>query len=216
MKKTFAILAAAMMMFATGCGKDTPPAVQDVKQDAAAAVDNAKEKVDATVDQAKEKADQVKQDANQAVANVKENAQAMLDDAKSLMAKVKDKTAEKTTVALDGIVPGINIEAANEILGEPIDSDGTNFAYSNGIDLKVANNIVQEVSTSYNGLNTPADIAVGMAESALKAAYGDSLQISKNDKGESVYKFVSQDSVRAIEFTASNGSVTKISATLNK
>ena len=216
MKKTFAILAVAMMMFATGCGKDTPPAVQDVKQDAAAAVDNAKEKVDNAKENATQALDNAKQDATQAVNNVKENAQALLDDAKSLMAKVKDKTADKTTVALDGIVPGINLETANEILGEPIDNDGTNYAYSNGIDLKVANNIVQEVSTNYNGLNTPADIAVGMAESALKAAYGDGLQISKNDKGESVYKFVSKDSVRAIEFTASNGSVTKITATLNK
>ena len=204
MKKTLAILAVAMMMFATGCGKNTPPAEQ-VKQDAAA-----------TVDQAKEKVDQAKENAAQAVDNAKETAQSALDSAKALMAKVKDKTADKTAIALDGIVPGINLEAANEILGEPIDNDGTNYAYSNGIDLKVADNIVQEVSTDYNGLNTPADIAVGMAESALKAAYGDGLQISKNDKGESVYKFVSKDSVRAIEFTASNGSVTKITATLNK
>ena len=205
MKKTFAILAVAMMMFATGCGKDTPPAAQEVKQDAAAAVDQAKEKVD-----------QAKENATQAVEDAKETAKATLDDAKALMAKVKDKTADKTTIALSGIVPGINLEAANEILGEPIDNDGTNYSYSNGIDLKVVDNIVQEVSTNYNGLNTPADAAVGMAEDALKAAYGDKMTVTKNEDGSSVYKFVADDKVRAIEFTTSNGSVTKITATLNK
>ena len=204
MKKTLAILAVAMMMFATGCGKNTPPAEQ-VKQDAAA-----------TVEQAKEKVDQAKENAAQAVDNAKETAQSALDSAKALMAKIKDKTADKTAIALDGIVPGINLEAANEILGEPIDNDGTNYAYSNGIDLKVVDNIVQEISTSYNGLNTPADAAVGMAEDALKAAYGDSMTVTKNDDGSSVYKFVDSDKIRAIEFTTSNGTITKITATLNK
>jgi predicted small lipoprotein YifL len=211
MKKTFAILAVAMMMFATGCGKNTPPAAPpENKPDAA--VEQVKEKVD----EEKEKVDQAKEDATQAVANVKENAQAMLDNAKDLMAKVKDNTADKTAIALDGIVPGINIEAVNEILGEPIDSDGTNFAYSNGIDVKVKDKIVQEVSTAYNGLNTPGAVAVGMAEDALKAVYGDGMTVSTNDKGEKIYKFVDKDSIRAIEFTTKDGSVTKISANLNK
>ena len=208
MKKTFAIMAVAMMMFATGCGKNTPPAAQEVQQNATNAVEQAKEKVD----EAKEKIDQAKENATQAV----ETAQSMLEDAKSLMAKVKDKTADKTAIALDGIVPGINIETVNELLGEPVDSDGTNFAYSNGIDVKVKDNIVQEVSTAYNGLNTPGAAAVGMAEDALKAVYGDGMTVSTNDNGEKIYKFVGTDSRRAIEFTVKDGSVSKISATLNK
>lgn len=206
MKKTFAILAVAMMMFATGCGKNTPPA---------AAPEN-KPDANAAVEQVKEKVDEAKENATQAVENAADSAKAMLDDAKNVMAKIKDGTGEKTAIALDGIVPGINIETVNEILGEPIDSDGTNFAYSNGIDVKVKDNIVQEISTNYDGLNTPANIAVGMAEDALKAAYGDKMTVTKNDDGSSVYKFVASDNVRAIEFTTSNGSVTKISATLNK
>ena len=204
MKKTFAILAVAMMMFATGCGKNTPPAEQ-VKQDANAAVE-----------QVKEKADEAKEGATQAVENAKETAQKALDDAKKTMEDLKNGAAEKSVVALDGIVPGINIETVNAVLGEPIESDGTNFAYSNGIDVKVKDNIVQEVSTSYDGLNTPANIAVGMAEEALKAAYGDKLNVTQNADGSSSYKFVASDKVRAIEFTTSNGSVTKITATLNK
>ena len=208
MKKTFAILAVAMMMFATGCGKDNKP-VEDVKQDANAAVE-----------QVKEKADEAKQDATQAVEtakeNVKETAQAILDDAKKTMDDLKNGAADKTVIALDGIVPGINIETVNAVFGDPIESDGTNFAYSNGIDIKVKDNIVQEVSTKYDGLNTPSNIAVGMAEDALKAAYGDKMTVTKNDDGSSVYKFVASDNRRAIEFTTSNGSVTKITATLNQ
>ncbi len=204
MKKTFAILAVAMMMFATGCGKNTPPAEQ-VKQDANAAVE-----------QVKEKADEAKQDATQAVDNAKETAQALLDDAKKTMEDLKSGAADKTVIALDGIVPGINIETVNAVFGDPIESDGTNFAYSNGIDIKVKDNIVQEVSTSYDGLNTPSNIAVGVAEDALKAAYGDKMTVTQNADGSSVYKFVASDNRRAIEFTTSNGSVTKITATLNQ
>ena len=205
MKKTFAILAVAMMMFATGCGKNTPPA---------AAPEN-KPDANAAVEQVKEKVDEAKENATQAVENAAKDAQAALDDAKALMAKVKDKTADKTSIALDGIVPGINIDTVKEMLGEPIDSDGTNFAFSNGIDVKVKDNIVQEVSTSYNGLNTPADAAVGMAEDALKAAYGDKMTVTPNADGSTSYKFAG-DNVRSIEFTTSNGTVTKITATLNQ
>ena len=203
MKKTFAILAVAMMMFATGCGKDNKP-VEDVKQDANAAVE-----------QVKEKADEAKQDATQAVDNAKETAQALLDDAKKTMEDLKSGAADKTVIALDGIVPGINIDTVKEMLGEPIDSDGTNFAFSNGIDVKVKDNIVQEVSTKYDGLNTPSNIAVGVAEDALKAAYGDKLTVTPNADGSTSYKFAG-DNVRSIEFTTSNGTVTKITATLNK
>lgn len=211
MKKTFAILAVAMMMFATGCGKNTPPAAPpENKPDAA--VEQVKEKVD----QAKEKVDEAKENATQAAANIKENAQLMLDNAKDLMAKVKDNTADKTAIALGGIVPGINIETVTEMLGEPVDNDGTNFAYSNGIDVKAKDKIVQEVSTTYTGLNTPGAAVVGMAEDALKAVYGDAMTVTKKDDGSSVYKFVDKDSLRAIEFTTKDGKVIKISANLNK
>ena len=208
MKKTLALLALVVMMFATGCGK-TPQAVEDAKDNANAAVEEVKEK---TGEAAQNAADAVNNAANN-VANV---TQAMIDDAKTTMASIKNGTNEKNIMALDGIVPGINYEAVTEIYGEPISYENQIVQFSNGIDLKVVDNVVQEVSTMYDGLYTPADIAVGMVDYALNDAYGDANSVTMGENGGVVYKYVSKDNKRTLEFVARDGYISEIKCSLNK
>ncbi len=202
MKKTLALFALALMLVSTGCGKTNNPA-EEVKQDANAAVEEVKEKVDDAA-----------QAANNAVNNAADAAQALLEDAKATMASIQAGTVDKKVAALDGVVPGINYEVITEKYGEPISYENQIAQFSNGLDMKVVNNVVEEVSTMYDGLYTPADIAVGMVDYSLNDAYGDASSVTMGDNGGVVYKYV--DKNRTIEFTTRDGYISEIKCTLNK
>jgi hypothetical protein len=82
--------------------------------------------------------------------------------------------------------------------------------------MKVVNNVVEEVSTMYDGLYTPADIAVGMADYSLNNAYGDASSVVTNDNGSVVYKYVNKDNKRTIEFVTRDGYISEIKCYVNK
>lgn len=204
MKKTLALLALVAMIFSTGCGKSD---VEDAAKDANAAVEDVKDKVD---DAANAATDAVNNAAN----TVATTAQSLIDDAKTTMDNIANGTADKKIVALDGIVPGINYEVITEKYGEPVTTENEVIAFSNGLDVKVADNVVEEVSTTYDGLYTPADVAVGMVDYSLNDAYGDANSVIMNDDGSVSYKYVSNN--RTLEFVTRNGYITEIKCTLNK
>lgn len=191
------------MMFTTGCGGSQT--AEQVKQDANAAVEEVKQGAEAAVDDAKQAADA-------AVADVAKLA----DDAKKAMDDLKAGNVDKGAFALGGVVPGVKVEEVKEFLGEPVDTDGTNLAYSNGLDIKVADGVVQEVSTKYDGLATPAAVAVGTPEAEVKSAYGDAVSVTQGDNGTSTYKYVSSDKLRTLEISTQGGNVSEIKCLLNK
>ena len=200
MKKTLALLAVVAMMFTTGCGNK--PAEQ-AQQSATEAVEQAKEKVEETA-----------QNATNAVNNAANTVQAAIDDAKTVIANIQSGTVDKKVAALDGIVPGVNVEYVTEKYGEPIATENQVMQFSNGLDMKVVNNVVEEVSTMYDGLYTPADIAVGMGDYSLNDAYGDASSVTNVDNGGVVYAY--KDKFRTIEFVTRDGYISEIKCTLNK
>ena len=204
MKKTLALLALALMLISTGCGKDNKPA-EEVQQNTNAAVEEVKEKTD-------EAAQAVNNAANTAV----NTAQALLEDAKNVMASIQSGTVDKKVAALDGVVPGINYEVITEKYGEPISYENQIAQFSNGLDMKVVDNVVQEVSTMYDGLYTPADVAVGMGDYSLNDAYGDASSVVMGDNGGVIYKYVSKDNKRTIEFVTRDGYISEIKCYVNK
>lgn len=198
MKKTLALLAVTAMMFTTGCGNK--PA-ENVQQNATEAV----EQVEQTATEAKE-----------AVNNAANTVQAAIDEAKTLVTSIQSGTVDKKVAALDGVVPGINVEYVTQKYGEPIATENQVMQFSNGLDVKVVNNVVEEVSTMYDGLYTPADVAVGMGDSILNDAYGDASSVTPADGGGVVYKYNSKDNRRTIEFVARDGYISEIKCILNK
>ena len=202
MKKTLALLAVTAMMFTTGCGNK--PAEQ-VQQNATEAV----EQVEQTATEAKE-------NAKEAVNNAANTVQAAIDEAKTLVTSIQSGTVDKKVAALDGVVPGINAEYVTQKYGEPIATENQVMQFSNGLDVKVVNNVVEEVSTMYDGLYTPADVAVGMGDSILNDAYGDASSVTPADGGGVVYKYNSKDNRRTIEFVARDGYISEIKCILNK
>ena len=199
MKKTLALLAVAAMMFTAGCG------AQKAAEDAA---NTATEKVEQAADAAKDAA----ADAAQAAANA---VAATAEDAAAAMQKIKD--GDKAGIALGGVVPGVKTNIITEMYGQPIENDGTNLAFENGLDAKVNGDIVEEISTSYGGIPTPAGIEVGMADTSLNYAdvYGTAAAVEEKD-GNTIYKYISSDKKWAIQFVTRNGAITSIVCGLNK
>lgn len=199
MKKTLALLAVAAMMFTAGCG------AQKAAEDAA---NTATEKVEQAADTAKDAAaDAAATAANAVIATV--------DDATAMMQKIKE--GDKSGIALGGVVPGATLNMVTEMYGEPIDNDGVNVAFENGLDAKINGTTVEEVSTSYGGIPTPAGIEVGMADTSLNdaAVYGTATAVEEKD-GATIYKYLSSDKKWAISFVTRNGAITSIVCGLNK
>ena len=202
MKKTLALLAMALMLISTGCGKDKP--AEEVQQNTTS-----------TVEEVKEKVDDATQAATDAANNAVNTVQSMIEDAKTVMASIQSGTVDKKVPALDGVVPGINYEIMTEKYGEPISYENQIAQFSNGLDMKVVNNVVEEVSTMYDGLYTPADVAVGMGDSILNDVYGDAASVVTGDNGVT-YKYVSGDKKRTIEFVTRDGYISEIKCSVNK
>lgn len=195
MKKTLALLAVAAMMFTAGCG------AQKAAEDAA---NTATEKVEQAADAAKDAAETA---ANAMVVTA--------EDAAAAMQKIKE--GDKSGIALGGVVPGVKVDVVTEMYGQPIENDGTILAFENGLDAKVKDNTVEEISTSYAGIPTPAGIEVGMEATELNYAdvYGTATAVEEKD-GNTVYKYLSSDKKWAINFVTRDGRITSIVCGLNK
>lgn len=197
MKKALASLLLAAMVFSTaGCGGQK---VDEVKDGAAAVVDEAKDKADA---------------AAAAVGDAANKMKATVDDAAALMKNIKDGANEKNAIALGGIVPGINLEAVTDVYGQPIETNGNVLAFENGLDAKIdSDNRVEEISTTYEGIQTPAGIEVGSPDTDLNSTYGQATQTETD--GAVTYKYLSPDNRWAISFVTRDGVITEIRCGLN-
>ncbi len=201
MKKTLAALLLTAAVFTTaGCGGGNKPA------------EEGNPNANAAVEQAGNVAQEVQDQANAAVDRVK----ALADEAAAIMETVKNGS-DKTAPALAGMVPGANLDTAKSLYGEPTVAADQTLQFENGLDMRVdANNSVQEVSTTFEGLYTPGDIAVGMADYTLDPAYGSATAVTNLDNGDVVYKYVSKDNRRVMEFVTRGGTIIEIKCSLNQ
>ena len=200
MKKTLALLAVAAMMFTAGCGGQKQ--AEDAAKDAAAKVE--------------ETATDVKDAATDAANTAVQAVMATAEDAAAAMKKIQE--GDKTGMAIAGVVPGINVERVTEMYGEPVATVGDVLQLENGLDVKVNNKVVEEVSTSFEGLPTPAGIGVGSPATELNTAdvYGTATTTTQ-DNGNTVYKYISNDKRWTISFvTDGDGYITSIVCGLNK
>ena len=163
-------------------------------------------------DNAQQKAEEVKQDATQKVEEVKQDATKktveIIDATKSLFKDSRE-------IPLAGILPGITFDKLIQNLGEPVNRDGDDVTFGNGLEIELddVKNIVEKIKIRTPEIVTPEGIAVGMEESAIKDAYGDADKV-ENDDGEVEYKYYSRDNKKSITFTARNGVITKIESEL--
>lgn len=199
MKKTLASLLLAAVMLTSGCGGQT---ADDAKKDASAAVD-----------EVKEKAGEMKDAATNAMTSAADQLKALSDDAAKMAQSIRE--GDKTGMALGDVVPGIAINTVTEMYGEPNVAADQTLEYSNGLDVKVGEgDLVRQVSTSFEGIYTPADVGVGMTDYMLNNAYGSASSVS-DENGQTIYKYLSSDNRRSLEFVTSDGVIREIRCSLN-
>ena len=222
MKKTFAVLMLAAMLFAVGCGNQAQEAAKDAQQKVEQTANEAKDKAaemkdDATkkaeemksdaaakVDEAKDAANKAAEDANAKVDEMKSDAEKMAGDMKNAMAS--------RVAALNGIMPGASIDDIKAQFGEATSTAGDVMTFANGLKVKFddASKKVKEISTTDNTFTTPEGMYVGADEYLLNEYCGPADEVEKDDDGEVEYKYFSGDKKSEIVYTSKNGVITEI------
>ena len=222
MKKTFAVLMLATMLFAVGCGNQAQEAAKDAQQKVEQTANEAKDKAaemkdDATkkaeemksdaaakVDEAKDAANKAAEDANAKVDEMKSDAEKMAGDMKNAMAS--------RVAALNGIMPGASIDDLKAQFGEATSTAGDVMTFANGLKVKFddASKKVKEISTTDSTFTTPEGMYVGADEYLLNEYCGPADEVEKDDDGEVEYKYFSSDKKSEVVYTSKNGIITEI------
>ena len=119
-------------------------------------------------------------------------------------------------VSLGGIEPGMSLEQAKNLGGEIVYADYKKTVFENGLIIKVDDDrpgVVEEVVVKSGEVQTPAGIGLGMSADKLNEAYGQADKVDV-DRQKKEYKYFTADGAKEIEFTVSNGFITKISCEL--
>ena len=119
-------------------------------------------------------------------------------------------------VSIDGIEPGMSLEQAKNLGGEIVYADYKKTVFENGLIIKVDDDrpgVVEEVVLKSGEVQTPAGIGLGMSADKLNEAYGQADKVDV-DRQKKEYKYFTADGAKEIEFTVSNGFITKISCEL--
>ena len=238
MKKTFALLMLATMLFSVGCGNQAQDAAKDAQQkveqkadEAKAKVDEAKDKANQMADDAAKKADEMKADANAKVDEAKDAANKAADDAtakvdemksdadkmaKDAAAKVDEMATDMTSmmnervIALNGIKPGTSLEELKTVFGEATSVDGNTMTFADGFKVVLDGaNKVKSISTTANTFNTPEGVYVGASEYSLNDACGPADSVRKIANGAE-YEYISGDKKSGVVYKAQNGVITEI------
>ena len=196
MKKTFAVLMLATMLFAVGCGNQAKEATTDAQQKVEQTANKATE--DATA-----KVDEVKDAANKAA----DDAAAKVDEAAN---DLKDAVTGRT-IALNGIMPGVSLEDIQAQFGEATSVEGDIMTFVNGLKVKFddATKKVKEISTTDNTFSTPEGMYVGADEYLLNEYCGPADMVNKIANGAE-YEYNSGDNKSKVVYTAQNGVITEI------
>lgn len=124
-----------------------------------------------------------------------------------------------TDIAIGGIKPGMNIDEAIAVFGQPTYHDqGEEALFQNGIKIDLddyTRRTIEEIKLSgSSNIATPAGITIGSSESAVTEAYGHPDKL-KNEDGVQEYTYYAADSGMKIEFKVIHGTVAKIKCELN-
>lgn len=214
MKKTFAVLMLATMLFAVGCGNQAKEAATDAQQKVEQTANKATEDATAKVDEAKDAANKVAEDANAKVDEVKDAANKAADDAAAKVDEaandLKDAVTGRT-IALNGIMPGASLEDIQAQFGEATSVEGDIMTFVNGLKVKFddATKKVKEISTTDNTFSTPEGMYVGADEYLLNEYCGPADMVNKIANGAE-YEYNSGDNKSKVVYTAQNGVITEI------
>lgn len=136
---------------------------------------------------------------------------AMICGAVLATSAVCSATVSPDLIAIDKIVPGMNVSDLISIYGQPVSRHGDELRFQN-FTVEVDDdrpNIVEEVEVRSGTLATPAGVRLGQSAEVLNRTYGIADKVDE-DFGETEYEYYSHDSLRKIEFEVKNGVITKI------
>lgn len=210
MKKIFAVLMLATMLFAVGCGNQAQEAAKDAQQ-----------KVEQTANEAKDKAAEMKDDATKKAEEMKSDAAAKVDEAKDAVNKAADDAAAKVDEAkdaitgriasLNGIMPGASLDDLKAQFGEATSTANDVMTFANGLKVKFddATKKVKEISTTDKTFTTPEGMYVGADEYLLNDYCGPADNVNKIANGAE-YEYNSGDKKSKVVYKAQNGIITEI------
>lgn len=239
MKKYFAVLMLAAMLFSAGCGntmdgakKDAQEAQQKVEQkvdeakDAAnAKVDEAKDAANAKVDEVKDaanaKVDEVKDAANDAAKQATENAEATIDkmaaDANAAInaTDAMEEAMNGRLVSLGGLMPGsTSLEDIQAMFGEATNVNGKVMTFVDGLIVTLDDaNKVKKISTTSPSFDTNDGVYVGDADYMLNEYCGPADAIRQTADGVE-YEYNSGDKKSVVIYKAQNGIISEITCSL--
>ena len=225
MKKIFAVLMFATMLFAVGCGNQAKEAASDAQQKVEQTANEAKDAANAKVDEAKDAANKVAEDANAKVDEVKDAANKVAEDANANAAAKVDEISEgakamresMNEISFNGIAPGFSVDEVKKIYGEPVETSGEVLTFMNGAIVNVdTNNMVKTIRLITSEVQTPQGVAVGMDEYVLNDAYGMADNVKKLANGAEYEYNRGKDKVAKLVFTTKDGFISEIRSEFNK
>ena len=207
MKKTFAVLMLATMLFSVGCGNQAQDAAKDAQQKVEQKADEAKDAAKKAADDASKKADEMKQDA----AKKADEAKAEFDE----MAKDMTSMMNERVIALGGLKPGTaTVEDIQAKFGQAISTEGNTMTFADGLKVVLDSaKKVKSISTTGTAFNTPEGVYVGASEYSLNDACGpaDSVRVAN---GVAEYEYNGGDKKSVVVYKAQNGVITEITCSL--
>lgn len=221
MKKIFAVLMLATMLFAVGCGNQAKEAASDAQQKVEQTANEAKDAASAKVDEAKDAANKVAEDANAKVDEVKDAANKVADDAAAKVDEIsegaKAMRESMNEISFNGIAPGFSVDEVKKIYGEPVETSGEVLTFMNGAIVNVdTNNMVKTIRLITSEVQTPQGVAVGMDEYVLNDAYGMADNVKKLANGAEYEYNRGKDKVAKLVFTTKDGFISEIRSEFNK
>ena len=224
MKKTFAVLMLATMLFSVGCGNQAQDAAKDAQQKVEQKADEAKDAANKAADEASKKADEMKADADKMASDVKDAANQAADDASKKADEMKadaDKMASDMTsmmneraIALGGVMPGASVDDLTAMFGEPIATSGDTMTFADGLKVVLDEaKKVKSISTTANAFDTPEGVYVGASEYSLNDYCGpaDNVRVAN---GVAEYEYNSGDKKSVVIYKAQDGVITEIVCSL--
>ena len=134
--------------------------------------------------------------------------------AASTPAQPANSPASNEKFSLGGISPGMSLDDAKKVLGEPTAThDNDEFTFANGLELELDKGVVADIKVRQGNVPTGAGVAVGLTEQDLANAYGQPAS-TKNDDGKIEHTYFSGDGRIKLEFDVAGGLVTEIKCSL--
>ena len=225
MKKTFAVLMLATMLFSVGCGNQAQDAAKDAQQKVEQKADEAKAKVDEAKDDAAKKVDEAKDAAKKAADDAEKKADEMKSDAAKKadeakaefneMAKDMTSMMNERVIALGGLKPGTaTVEDITAKFGEAISTEGNTLTFADGLKVVLDSaKKVKSISTTGNAFDTPEGMYVGASEYSLNDNCGpaDAVRVAN---GVAEYEYNGGDKKSVVVYKAQNGVITEITCSL--